>query len=285
MPRWKELPTELDPRVRQLAVRLRRLKDHSGLTMRQLAAKTGYSAKSWERYLGGRTLPPPKAVEAMARIGGDDPTRLLALHEIATDAWGGRREATSAPKAPKTPKAPEATGTPATAEATVAVPESPPAGTKETRLRVPSPRVALVAGAVTLVVALSAAVLVVVRPLDGVSSAAAAPVAPSAGASPSKPTYTCRMERIDGHWYAGNSRTQDALLADGFAGPKVAEAQCLLRRAGISPGRIDGIYGPLTQRAVQIIQKRAGLPKDGLVGPHTWKALRVGPHAWKVPQG
>ncbi|MGI5197262.1 peptidoglycan-binding protein [Streptomyces sp. CA-288835] len=283
MPRWKELPTELDPRVRQLAVRLRRLKDHSGLTMRQLAAKTGYSAKSWERYLGGRTLPPPEAVEALARIGGDDPTRLLALHEIAADAWGGRRGATSVTKATHA-----TTGTAEAAEATVAVqvPESPPAGTKKTRRRVRSPRVALVAGAVTLVVALSAAVLVVVRPPDGVSRAAAAPVAPSAAASPSpsKPTYTCRMERIDGHWYAGNSRTQDALLADGFAGPKVAEAQCLLRRAGISPGKIDGIYGPLTQRAVQIVQKRAGLPKDGLVGPHTWKALRVGPHAWKAPQ-
>jgi transcriptional regulator with XRE-family HTH domain len=291
MPRWKELPTELDPRVRQLVVRLRRLKDHSGLTIRQLAAKTGYSAKSWERYLGGRSLPPREAVEAMARIEGDDPTRLLALHEVAAEAWGDRRGAASAPEAPRTT---EATGTAETAEAveaveaTTAVPESLPAGTKKARLHVPSPRVALVAGALTLVVAVSAAVLVVTRPADGAGRAAADPHAPSAAAassSRSKPTYTCRVERIDDHWYAGNSRTQDALLAYGHAGPKVAEAQCLLRRAGISPGKIDGIYGPLTQRAVKIIQKRAGLPNDGLVGPHTWKALRTGPQAWKAHQG
>lgn len=283
MPRWKELPTELDPRVRQLVVRLRRLKDHSGLTMRQLAAKTGYSAKSWERYLGGRSLPPHEAVEAMARIGGDDPTRLLALHEVAAEVWGDRRGAAAASEAPRTT---EATGTAEVAEAATTVLESPLAGGKKTRLRASSPRVALVAGAATLVVAVSAAVLVIVRPTDGAGRAAAGPLAPSAAAasSRSKPTYTCQVERIDGRWYAGNSRTQDALLAYGLAGPDVAEAQCLLRRAGISPGEIDGIYGPLTQRAVKIIQKQAGLPNDGLVGPHTWKALRVGLNAWKAPQ-
>lgn len=50
-----------------------RLKDHSELTMRHLAAKTGYSAKSWERYLGGTSLPPRAAVEALARVTGADP--------------------------------------------------------------------------------------------------------------------------------------------------------------------------------------------------------------------
>ncbi|CAM5660819.1 hypothetical protein SPURM210S_04271 [Streptomyces purpurascens] len=58
MSRWKGLPEELDPRVRQLVVRLRRVKDHSGLSLRRLAAKTGYSTSSWERYLAGRSLPP-----------------------------------------------------------------------------------------------------------------------------------------------------------------------------------------------------------------------------------
>lgn len=287
MSRWAALPAELDPRVRQLVVRLRRLKDHSGLSLRQLAARTGYSQKSWERYLGGRSLPPREAVEALARVGGEEPTRLLALHEVATEAWGKRRgAATSAAQAP----VPEVEAT---------QPEILSADATGTRSPRRSLRVALVAGAVALVLAVSTAVFLVVRLTDdheerptaplaatttsasaSASAPASAPASASASASASRsaapegPTYTCRIERIDGRWYAGNSRTQDAVLADGHAGPQVAEAQCLLRRAGISPGGIDGIFGPMTERAVERVQKRAGLVVDGIVGPHTWKALR-----------
>ncbi|KOU60828.1 peptidoglycan-binding protein [Streptomyces sp. MMG1533] len=266
MSRWKALPAELDPRVRQLVVRLRRLKDHSGLSLRQLAAKTGYSPKSWERYLGGRSLPPSEAVEAMARIGGDDPTRLLALHEVAAEAWGDGRAGASAPEA-------------ATVE-----PEILSAGAESARLPGRSLRIALVAGAVALVLAISSAVLLVVRLDGGGGEAAAAPLVSSAAPAPESPapessaptasTYTCRVKRSDGRWYAGNSRTQDAVLGDGHAGPEVAEAQCLLQRAGYSPGGIDGIFGPLTQRAVERVQRRAGLVVDGIIGPHTWKVLR-----------
>lgn len=275
MSRWKALPAELDPRVRQLVVRLRRLKDHSGLSLRQLAAKTGYSPKSWERYLGGRSLPPRDAVEAMARIGGDDPIRLLALHEVAAEAWRDSRKDTSAPD---------------TTRVTEAVRESPPPRDEKARPHGRSLRIALVAVAVALVLAVSSAVLLVVRFEDGdgraatppvVSSTQPSPASPSQSTSPSpsppqsaQPTYTCRVERIDGRWYADHSRTQDAVLATGSAGPEVVEAQCLLRRAGLAPGVIDGIFGPHTERAVRQAQKRAGLVVDGIIGPHTWKALR-----------
>jgi peptidoglycan hydrolase-like protein with peptidoglycan-binding domain len=57
-------------------------------------------------------------------------------------------------------------------------------------------------------------------------------------------------------------------------GPEVIEAQCLLRRAGVSPGDVDGIFGPLTQRAVKRFQDREGVVVDGIVGPRTWQALR-----------
>ncbi|MET9291217.1 helix-turn-helix domain-containing protein [Streptomyces sp. NPDC003077] len=87
MPRWKELPAPLDHRARQLVVQMRRLKDHSGLSLIALAAKTAYSKSSWERYLNGRKLPPKEAVEALARACGADPVRLLALHEVAAAAW------------------------------------------------------------------------------------------------------------------------------------------------------------------------------------------------------
>ncbi|KUL22496.1 peptidoglycan-binding protein [Streptomyces regalis] len=275
MSRWAALPAELDPRVRQLVVRLRRLKDHSGLSLRQLAARTGYSPKSWERYLGGRSLPPREAVEALARVVGEDPTRLLALHEVATEAWGNRRADAVTAEAPAPHAAttgPEILSTQAT-EATAAT------AATETRSPGRSLRVALVSGAVALVLAVSTAVFLVVRLAGGEEERPTAPLAATAAsasvsASRSAPAYTCRLERIDGRWYAGNSRTQDAILANGHAGPEVAEAQCLLRRAGISPGGIDGIFGPVTERAVKQVQKRAGLVVDGIVGPHTWKALR-----------
>ncbi|MGV9276489.1 peptidoglycan-binding protein [Streptomyces griseosporeus] len=249
MSRWKALPAELDPRVRQLVVRLRRAKDHAGLSMRQLAARTGYSEKSWERYLGGRTLPPREAVTELARACGEHPTRLLALHEVAAEAW--RTGGGSAP-APEPPEPAEPSGHRAL-------------------------RIALVAGTATLVLAVCAAVLLAVR-LTGTdpdeASPARASARPPVPASPSAPTYTCRLTRTDGHWYAGNSRTEDAVLVNGLAGPEVAEAQCLLRRAGFSPGVIDGIFGPRTEAAVRQLQARASLVVDGIVGPHTWKALR-----------
>ncbi|MEU2771862.1 peptidoglycan-binding protein [Streptomyces sp. NPDC007162] len=264
MSRWKELPAELDPRVRQLLVRLRRLKDHSGLSVRQLAARTGYSARSWERYLGGRSLPPAEAVEALARIGGDDPTRLLTLHEVAAEAWehGKGRGRTAVPAAG--PPAPEPEPEP----------ERHPAG--EIRLSVRTLRIALAAGAVALVLAVSTAVLVTSW-LTGRSgaddrTARTAPLAASAPAS--TPSYSCRLRQVDGAWYAGNSRTLDATVGYGQSGPDVVEVQCLLRRAGVSPGGIDGMFGPLTRGAVVRFQKRAGLIGDGIVGPRTWKALR-----------
>ncbi|MDQ1031749.1 transcriptional regulator with XRE-family HTH domain [Streptomyces umbrinus] len=288
MSRWKVLPGELDPRVRQLVVRLRRLKDHSGLSLRQLAAKTGYSASSWERYLGGRSLPPREAVEAMARIGGDDPTRLLALHEVAAEAWGDGRTGTPAPEAPE---ASEATGTAGAAHTVDVAGALQAAGADDTgpyNLSAPdeetrhgrSLRVALVAGSVALVLAVSSAVLLAVRLSDGDSRASATPLGSagssvSASPSPSGPrTYACEVERIDGRWYAGNSRTRDAVLAEGLAGPEVAEAQCLLRRAGFAPGVVDGIFGPHTKSAVEQLQKQAGLVVDGIIGRHTWGALR-----------
>ncbi|MEU6545979.1 peptidoglycan-binding protein [Streptomyces sp. NPDC046859] len=232
------------------------MKDHSGLSLRQLAARTGYSQKSWERYLGGRSLPPGDAVEALARAVGEDPTRLLALHEVAAQAWRtGRAE----PPDPEPLVAPDA-----------ADGQRPPGR---------SLRVALVAGAVALVLALSTAVLLVVRLSGGeraepLATLVATDVPSSTPVSPTAPLYTCRLERVDGRWYAGLSRTRGAILAQGDAGPDVAEAQCLLRRAGLAPGAVDGIFGPVTRRAVRDLQRRDGLVVDGIVGPHTWKALR-----------
>ncbi|GAA2424694.1 hypothetical protein GCM10010255_78050 [Streptomyces coeruleofuscus] len=252
-------------------MRLRRVKDHSGLSLRRLAAQTGYSTSSWERYLAGRSLPPREAVEAMARLGDDDPVRLLALHEVAAEAWGKGADRQSEP----------AGAGPGTEPVTDLGTEL---GT-ELETGAPRPhgralRVTLIAGSVALVLAVAAAVLLAVRLTDGEGGASAADLTASAATAPGSPgeseppRYTCRAERIDGRWYAGNSRTQKAILANGHAGPEVAEAQCLLREAGLSPGAVDGIFGPHTERAVRSLQKRANLVVDGIIGPHTWKALR-----------
>ncbi|MEV5789561.1 MULTISPECIES: peptidoglycan-binding protein [unclassified Streptomyces] len=304
MSRWKALPAELDPRVRQLLVRLRRLKDHNGLTMRQLAARTGYSAKSWERYLGGRSVPPRDAVEAMARIGGEDPTRLLALHEVAVAAWRDRPLGAPEQDAPEEGAAGHAVTEPAPTEtvltdagpsavaavapvpagAEAAAPEPEQVTTSATRAA-GEPRIsrralsiALVSGSVALVLAASAAVFVAVRIMDDDKGGAPAPAghASTAAAPPAatKAAYSCHLERADGHWYAGNSRATDSTVAYGDSGPQVAEVQCLLRRAGISPGGIDGMFGPLTMGAVERFQRQAHLDVDGIAGPHTWKALR-----------
>ncbi|MFI6852492.1 peptidoglycan-binding protein [Streptomyces sp. NPDC050416] len=314
MSRWKGLPEELDPCIRQLVVRLRRVKDHSGLSLRQLAAKTGYSTSSWERYLAGRSLPPREAVEAMARLGGDDPTRLLALHEVATEAWGkGTNPADRVDGARRTDladSADQADGTNRTDTADLADRQGETAGSEPRNMPrtergtepgsgpetepgsepgsgAPHPhgralRITLTAGSVALVLAVAASVLLAVRLTDGEDRAAAAGLtatatamtAPGSPGESDRPRYTCRAERIEGRWYAGNSRTMKAVLAEGHAGPEVAEAQCLLREAGLSPGAVDGIFGPHTKRAVRDLQKRAHLVVDGIIGPHTWKALR-----------
>ncbi|MCH0539296.1 XRE family transcriptional regulator [Streptomyces sp. MUM 203J] len=87
MPRWKTLPEELDPQVREFAGQLRALVDRSGLSLAVLADRTGYSRTSWERYLNGRLLAPQGAVTALAEVTGTSPVHLLTLWELAERAW------------------------------------------------------------------------------------------------------------------------------------------------------------------------------------------------------
>nr|WP_037851601.1 peptidoglycan-binding protein [Streptomyces sp. NRRL S-340] len=236
MPRWRELPESLDERVRSLVVQLRRLKDHTGLSLSSLQTKTGHSRASWERYLNGKALPPRQAVEALARVGGVDPTRLLALHEVAEEAWRQK------PSHSETTEPPRARG--ARRRASIGI------------------LLAVVLGG------LVAGVLVAAPWEHGHPSSPAH----TAFAYKAGKTYTCVVKRHNGLLYAGYSTTSTALLS----GPDwdVVEAQCLLRHHGFDPGVVDGVYGPNTIRAVKRLQDNAGLLPDGQVGPHTWQALR-----------
>ncbi|GAA3020515.1 hypothetical protein Sfulv_58320 [Streptomyces fulvorobeus] len=196
----------------------------------------------------------------MARVGGDDPARLLVLHEIAAECWADGRVGTA--------------GVPQSAP-------SPAAPTPRERQRYGRyPRALVRAGAVALVLSLSAALLLAVGLADArakladdrTGTVAATPGIVSESMVPV--VYTCRLERRDGRWYAGLSHTTETILAYTHVGPEVAEAQCLLRRAGVSPGEIDGVFGPRTKSAVERVQRRDALVVDGVIGPHTWKALR-----------
>ncbi|MEU1044951.1 protein kinase [Streptomyces sp. NPDC005897] len=104
--------------------------------------------------------------------------------------------------------------------------------------------------------------------------------APAAAAPPTceKPVV---YESSDGRGYmAGHSGTWDFTIKRGDGGSQVRELQCLLRHLhGIEEvGEVDGDFGPKTQSAVVIFQKRAGLDADGMVGSATWQALRARHH-------
>ncbi|MFD4988169.1 DUF2690 domain-containing protein [Streptomyces sp. NPDC058372] len=87
MARWKPLPEELDPQVREFAGQLRRLVDRSGLSVAAVSDRTGYSKTSWERYLNGRLLAPKRAIIALAEATGTNPVHLTTMWELAERAW------------------------------------------------------------------------------------------------------------------------------------------------------------------------------------------------------
>lgn len=257
MARWKRaLPEGQDPAVVQFVVQLRRMKDDSGLTLQQLAARTGYSASSWERYLGGRLLPPAEAVEALAQLVGLDPVRLLARHARAADAW-------QAPQADDAAQSGPQEGADELDEEPSALPRAAAQPVAEGRFRQALP---FVLTAVFAAAGGAGIALLVTQPSSSSSSTHQA-------ATTASTPYTCTYTQRGGLWYAGDSDSTAPLQVDD-SGPEVAELQCLLQHAGFSPGGIDGNFGPLTESAVIQEQKARHLDIDGQVGPATWKSLR-----------
>src|SRR5579875_2436910 len=70
--------------------------------------------------------------------------------------------------------------------------------------------------------------------------------------------------------------------ASAHGSPAVARLQRLLRRAGFSPGPIDGRFGPRTEHAVVVFQRARHLPVDGIAGSITRSALQA-PRRLSVP--
>ncbi|MFJ4918846.1 peptidoglycan-binding protein [Streptomyces sp. NPDC088725] len=236
--RWKELRGSLDPTGRQLVVRLRRLKDHSGLSLTSLQAKTPFSVSSWERYLNGKALPPAAAVEALTQLADADPAPILALRDAAEQTW------TAAAKA----------------EGVAAGCERQPG---EPKIRVGF----LSAAAAALLVSAVTSIWLVSTP--------GRPHTPADGrGAGGVGRYTCVYTRRDDVLFAGNSSTVSRLVLLNSTGPDAAEVQCLLLRHELSPGDTDGYYGKRTEAQVKLLQQRGHMTADGIVGEQTWALLR-----------
>ena len=87
MPRWKNLPIELDPEIKEFVNQLRWLVDLGGLNVAALADRTGYGRTSWDSYLAGELLAPKGAAVALAEAAGTSPVPLVTMWELAERAW------------------------------------------------------------------------------------------------------------------------------------------------------------------------------------------------------
>jgi N-acetylmuramoyl-L-alanine amidase len=78
---------------------------------------------------------------------------------------------------------------------------------------------------------------------------------------------------VEASWRLGDRPLK--LLAPNLRGDDVGTLQTMLGRLGFDCGRVDGIFGPLTARALEDFQRNCGLDVDGVCGPGTAKALSV----------
>jgi N-acetylmuramoyl-L-alanine amidase len=79
--------------------------------------------------------------------------------------------------------------------------------------------------------------------------------------------------RLDeAHWRLGD-RLLHHQARRMLRGDDVAELQQRLADMGFASGRVDGIFGTLTENAVRRFQRNVGLPVDGRCGPATFAAL------------
>lgn len=76
----------------------------------------------------------------------------------------------------------------------------------------------------------------------------------------------------DARWRLGD-RVLRVVTGRLVSGDDVVALQRRLYELGFDPGRVDGMFGPDTDRAVRELQRNTGIPVDGLCGPVTFKAL------------
>lgn len=74
---------------------------------------------------------------------------------------------------------------------------------------------------------------------------------------------------------SGEEEAVTTLSKIGSQGEEVRQIQKQLKAHGYDPGKIDGIFGERTLKALRSFQKAKGLKVDGIAGPATLKALGV----------
>ena len=60
-----------------------------------------------------------------------------------------------------------------------------------------------------------------------------------------------------------------------FEKPSIENIQQALLNAGFYRGKVDGVLGPKTKKAIEDFQAQNSLDVDGRVGPKTWQKLGV----------
>ncbi len=76
---------------------------------------------------------------------------------------------------------------------------------------------------------------------------------------------------VEASWKFGDRSLH--LTAPNLRGDDVAELQARLARLGFDSGRVDGILGPRTARALEDFQSNCGLLADAVCGPVTVRAI------------
>ena len=76
---------------------------------------------------------------------------------------------------------------------------------------------------------------------------------------------------VEANWALGDRLL--TLTAPMARGDDVSALQVTLARLGFDPGKVDGIFGPATHRALCRFQRDCGLPTDGMCGHSTIRTL------------
>ncbi len=80
---------------------------------------------------------------------------------------------------------------------------------------------------------------------------------------------------LDGARWALGDRVLSHVPGHFLEGDDVASLQRRLVELGFRPGKVDGTFGPETERAVRAFQSGVGLADDGTVGPETMRAIEA----------
>lgn len=80
---------------------------------------------------------------------------------------------------------------------------------------------------------------------------------------------------LDGARWSLGDRVLSHVPGHFLEGDDVGTLQRRLVELGFRPGKIDGIFGPETERAVRAFQTAVGLPDDGTVGPETMRSFEA----------